>query len=69
MHFVKKTAILSTVPDLSSVVILEWHRENKEEQGRWGTGGLGQWFLTFFTYLALFVKQGYQIYPQYIQWW
>jgi len=24
---------------------------------------LDQWFLTFFTYLTLFVKQGYQIYP------
>jgi len=57
------------VPDLSSVVILERHRENKEEQGRWSTVGLGQWFLTFFTYLTLFVKQGYQIYPQYIQCW
>jgi len=67
--FCKKTAILSKVPDLSSVVILERHRENKEEQGRWSTVGLGQWFLTFFTYLTLFVEQGYQIYPQYIQWW
>jgi len=36
MPFVKKPAILSKVPDLSSVVILEWHRENKEEQGKVG---------------------------------
>jgi len=31
MNFVKILAILSTVPDLSSVVILERHRENREE--------------------------------------
>jgi len=29
-------AILSKVPDLISVVIVEWHRENKEEQGMVG---------------------------------
>jgi len=31
MQFVKIPAILSTVSDLSSVVILKWHRENREE--------------------------------------
>jgi len=31
MNFVKISAILSTVPDLSSVIILERHRENIEE--------------------------------------
>jgi len=34
--FCKKTAILSKVPDLSSVVTLERHRENREEQGKVG---------------------------------
>jgi len=36
MHFVKIPAILSTVPDLSSVVLLERHRENRDEQGMVG---------------------------------
>jgi len=36
MHFVKKPVILSKVPDLSSVVIPERHRENREEQGKVG---------------------------------
>jgi len=34
--FCKKTGYLSKVPDLSSVVILEWHWENKEEQEKVG---------------------------------
>jgi len=32
----KKTAILSKVPDIRSVVILERHRESREEQGKVG---------------------------------
>jgi len=36
MRFVNKSAILSKVPDLSSVVILERHSENREEQGKVG---------------------------------
>jgi len=31
MRFVKILAILSTVPDLSSVALLKRHRENREE--------------------------------------
>jgi len=34
--FCTKRAILSKVPDLRSVVILERHRENREQQGKVG---------------------------------
>jgi len=41
----------------------------KTEQGKVGHSRTRAVVLNLFTYLTLFVKQGYQIYPQYIQWW
>jgi len=44
------------VPDLNSVVILRWHRENKEEQGKVGHSRTRAVVLNLFLHILPFLS-------------